>query len=405
MLENSKKNLRVPYALAVHGKEERRRVLAVLDEHRTNVGIETKSFEKRVARYFGKKYGVMVNSGSSANLLAFELLNLPQGSEIITPILTFSTTISPLIKKGLIPSFTDVGEGTYIIDLGQIENLINRKTKAILVPLLLGNAPDMKRIRSIAKKYKLYVIEDSCDTLGATFDGEPTGVYTDIITTSFFGSHIITTGGGGGMIMVNDEGLRKRALMLRGWGRTSALFGETEDIEKRFSTRIDNIPYDAKFLFEEIGYNFLPVEMAAAFGNAQVDKLSKFRRTREYNFDYLLSFFARYRDFFILPKQDRRVKTQWLAFPLTIKKNAPFTRLELVKFLEEHNIQTRPIFTGNILKQPGFRSITHKVVQKGYPMTDAIMERGFVIGCHQGLTKRHLEKIERVFIAFLDKYL
>ena len=164
----SKKSLRIPYALALHGATERKRVLRVLDEHRTLMGRETAEFEQRVARAFGKRYGVMVNSGSSANLLAFELLDLPPGSEVITPFLTFSTTVAPLVQKGLVPLFVDVEPGSYLIDIAQIEKLITRKTRALMIPLLLGNVPDMARLRRVAKRNRLFLIEDSCDTLGAS---------------------------------------------------------------------------------------------------------------------------------------------------------------------------------------------------------------------------------------------
>jgi CDP-6-deoxy-D-xylo-4-hexulose-3-dehydrase len=396
--------LRVPYALAVHGKEEEEKVLRVLIEHRTNTGIEIQEFEKRVAKFFGKKYGIMVNSGSSANLLALEILNLPKGSEIITPLLTFSTTVAPIIKLGLVPAFADVEEGKYFINVDQIEKLITKKTRALMIPLLFGNVPDMQQLAKIAKKHNLYFIEDSCDTLGAKFNNRPSGTFSDISTTSFFGSHIITAGGNGGMVMVNKPQWRDRLKVLRGWGRSSSLFGESEDINKRFTKKIAGIPYDAKFIFDEIGYNLLPNEMCAAFGNAQLDKLPVFKKTREENFKELSAFLKQYERFFILPKQDEAAQTQWLAFPLTIKKTAPFSRLEITKHLEKENIQTRPVFTGNILEQPGFKSILHKENNSGYLVTKDIMKRGFVIGCHHGLERKHLQKMKKVFDLFLKNY-
>lgn len=397
--------LRIPYALSVHNREETKRVVKVLEEHRTNMGKETIEFEKNVAKAFGKKFGVMLNSGSSANFLAIELLHLPPGSEVITPLLTFSTTVAPLIQHVLIPVFVDVEPGTYVINVNQVKELITPKTKALMIPLLLGNVPDMERLKQIAKKHKLFFIEDSCDTLGAMFQDKPTGTFSDITTTSFFGSHIITAGGNGGMIMVNRADWKNKARVLRGWGRSSALFAESENIEERFKTKLGTIPYDAKYFFQEIGYNFLPNEMGSAFGNAQFEKLERFRKIREYNFNYLLSFFKKYDDLFILPIQDKQVRTQWLAFPLTIKKSAPFSRLELIKHLEENNIQTRPIFTGNILKHPGFKNIPHRIVSNECPVTNEVTKSGFVIGCHHGLEKKHLERIKQVFTTFLKKYL
>lgn len=396
--------LRVPYALSVHGEEEKKRVLAVLDEHRTNTGLETYEFEERSAPYFGKKYAVMVNSGSSANLLAFELLDLPVGSEVITPLLTFSTTVSPLLKKGLVPVFVDVLPGSYVINVDQVESMITKKTRALLIPLLLGNVPDMSRLRKIARKHNLFFIEDSCDTYGAEFKSKPTGSYTDITTTSFFGSHIITAAGNGGMILVSSPKWHKRAKVLRGWGRNSSVFQESEDIAKRFKAKLGKVPYDAKFVFSEIGYNFLAPEITAAFANAQLDKLSKFRKTRVHNFSYLRKFFEKYEKFFVLPKQREDVDTQWLAFPLTIRKDAPFSRLDIVTFLEKNNIQTRPVFTGNILKHPGFRNIPHRMTPNRCPVTNEIFERGLIVGCHHGMGDQHLKKLERVFTSFLKKY-
>lgn len=395
--------LRVPYALSVYDDEEIKAVVAVLKEHRSNMGIETLNFEKEIAKLFGKKYGIMVNSGSSANLLAFKLINLPEGSEVITPILTFSTTIASIIQNKLIPVFVDVLPGKYVIDVDQIEALISKKTKALMIPLLQGNVPDMEKLRKIANKHKLIFIEDSCDTLGAKFNNKPTGSYSDITTTSFFGSHIMTTGGNGGMILVNNEKWRDGARVLRGWGRSSSLFGESEDINKRFKGKIDNMPYDAKFIFQEIGYNFLPNEMCAAFGNVQLKKLSKFRKIREKNFAELRNFFKRYESLFVLPQQDSNVDTQWITFPLTIKKNAAFTRYELVTYLEKNNVQTRPIFSGNILRQPGFKNIPHKMTGREYQVADDIMNKGFVIGCHHGLEEKHINRYKELFTSFLKQ--
>lgn len=396
-------NLRVSYAQAVHDQKEDKRVLNVLREHRTIIGKEVAEFESRVANEFGKKYGLMVNSGSSALTIAVDLMNLPAGSEVITPLLTFSTTVAPIVRNSLIPVFTDVDLSKFTINISQIEKLITKKTKALIIPLLLGSVPDMIKLSRIAKKHKLFFIEDSCDTLGPTINGKPTGWFSDITATSFYGSHIITAGGGGGMILVNRTDFLNRAKMLRGWGRTSSRMNESESVEKRFGHKLDGISYDAKFIFDEIGYNFMPMEIGAAFGNAQLDKLNIFKKTRAYNFKYLYNFFKKYENFFYLPQQDSNIETQWLAFPLVIKDNASFSRLQLVKFLEQNNIQTRPIFTGNILRQPAFRKIKHKGINNGYPITEKIMRQGFVIGCHHGLTEKHLQKIEDVFTLFIKR--
>lgn len=393
---------RVPYALATHDKEEEEAVLDVLRNHKTILGEKTKEFEKKVATLFGKKYGIMVNSGSSANLLAFELLSLPKRSEVITPVVTFSTTLSPIIQKQLIPVFVDIEPGSYLIDMDKMEDAIGENTKALMIPSLLGNVPDMKRIKKVADENSLIFIEDSCDTLGATFEGVPTGIYSDISTTSFYGSHVITAAGGGGMICVNDVERYRKCKMLRGWGRSSAV-DESEDIKKRFGVKLAGLPYDSKFIFEEIGYNFLPLEISAAFGLAQLKKLGTFSDIRRDNFLRLTEFFSQY-DYFILPKQLPSVKTPWLAFPLTIQSDAPFSRLDIVTYLEENGIQTRPVFTGNVLRQPAFKNIDYKNHDKDYPVANNIMKNSFVIGCHQAISQKHIMKIKQTIRTFLDRF-
>ena len=393
---------RVPYGLAVHDEEEEKAVLEVIRNHETIKGVRVKEFEKKVASLFGKKFGVMVNSGSSANLLAFELLNLPKNSEVITPILTFATTLTPIIQKQLIPTFVDVEPGTYLINVNNIEKLINKNTKALMIPSLLGNIPDLKQIRKLADKHNLIFIEDSCDTLGATFQNVPTGNFSDISTTSFYGSHIITAAGEGGMICLNNNEWEKRGRILRGWGRSSAVT-ESENIDERYSSKLDGIPYDSKFIFEEIGYNFLPTEISAAFGLAQLKKLDRFKKIRNENFKKLEDFFSRF-DYFILPKRHKSAENAWLAFPLTIAPNSPFSRLEIIKHLEKNQIQTRPIFTGNVLHQPAFKNIAHKNLETDFPNANYIMENSFLIGCNQGLTLAHIEKITETFKSFLSKY-
>ena len=395
--------IRVPYALSVHDHQETAAVSRVINEHRTSLGKETCEFEEKIAVLFGKKYGVMVNSGSSANLLSIELLNLPVGSEVITPIVTFNTAVTPLIQKGLVPVFIDVKPNTYLIDIDKIESRITKKTKALFIPLLIGNVPDMMRLRAIANKHHLFFIEDSCDTLGAKFAGRPTGTLSDISTTSFYGSHIINAGGGGGMVCVNDKKWHERLLVLRGWGRTSGLFADSEDITKRFTSKLDGIPYDGKFIFTEIGYNMLPLEIGAAFGLVQLKKLSRFAKKRHENFQALSHMFKLWDRYFSIPIQTPKTSTNWLAFPFTIKTNAPFSRLDLAIFLEENNIQTRPVFTGNILRQPAYMHMqTHKNA-KSYPIADSIMKHSLMIGCHQGLLAMHLSHIKKTFTTFLHR--
>ena len=402
MMTEYNDELRVPYGMAVHDTEEENAVLQIIKNKKTIMGDKVKQFENEVSTLFGKELGIMVNSGSSANLLTFEILDIPENSEVITPILTFATTLSPIIKKGLTPVFVDVEPETYIVNIDQIEESITSKTKALMIPSLLGNVPDMKRLRKITDDNNLIFIEDSADTLGATFDNVPTGKFSDVSTTSFYGSHIITAAGEGGMICCNDKKMDEKCRILRGWGRSSAI-NESEKIEDRFSIELDSIPYDSKFIFAEMGYNFLPTEISAAFGLVQLKKLNKFAQIRQKNFEILNSFFMNEK-FFKLPKQLPQVKTSWLAFPLTINSDAPFSRIEIVKYLESHGIQTRPVFTGNVLRQPAFKEISYKNMGGEFDVANNIMKNSFLIGCNHGLNDEHLEKIKVTFKSFLDKF-
>ena len=300
--------MRVNYGQSVHGEEEIAAVVNVLRTS-TQMGTNVRAMEARVAGLFAKRHGIRVNSGSSANYLAVELLRLPPGSEVITPALTFATTVAPLVRNGLVPAFVDVREGTYNIDEEAIEGMITPRTRAMMIPSLIGNLPDWDRLRAIADRHGLIVIEDSADTLGATLRGTSTGARSDISTTSFYGSHVVNAAGNGGMLCVNDQALAERGMLMRSWGRSSSLFVESEAIECRFDVTLGDIPYDAKFLFEELGYNFEPSEMGAAFGLVQLDKLANNIALRERNFAQHLAFFADYQDWFILPRQMPEART------------------------------------------------------------------------------------------------
>ena len=333
-----------------------------------------------------------------------ETLELPPGSEVITPALTFGTTLAPLVQKGLVPVFADVEPGTYLIDLNQVESLITKKTRALMIPNLIGNIPDMKRLRAIAAKHDLWFIEDSCDVLGGTFAGKPAGHFSDISTTSFYASHIITAAGSGGMACFNDDRLAKRALVMSNWGRDSTLFGiyeQSEEIRKRFKGSLAGRRYDAKFIFSEIGYNFQATELNGAFGLEQLKRLPGFIAKRRKNFEQLRRFLTRYEEFFILPQSHPQAGPIWLAFPLTLRAGAGFTRYDITRFFEERNIQTRPIFTGNVLRQPAFRNIRKRVRRGGYPVADEVMWNSFLFACHQGLSARHLDHIKATFDGFL----
>jgi len=395
--------MRVPYGMTVHGQEEIDAVVEVLKTS-TQMGKNVREFEEKVAKLFEKKYGLMLNSGSSALYLGVEALNLPKGSEVITPVLTFSTTVASLIKNGLIPSFVDVEPDTFVIDVAKIEEMITAKTSAIAVPNLLGNIPDWDAISAIAKKYKLKIIEDSADTLGGTLRGKSSGHHSDISITSFYGSHVINCAGNGGMLCINDDEMYRRAKLLRSWGRSSSVFVESEKIENRFNVELEGIQYDAKFVFEEPGYNLEPSEMGAAFGLVQLKKLQKNIEARFNNFNEQYNFFKQYEDWFLLPKQTPETTTGWLAFPLIVKSTAPFTRTEMQIELEKADIQTRVVFTGNILRQPGFKNINCNKNKTGYANADNVMRGGILLACHHGLTNEMMQHIHLTFRNFAEKY-
>lgn len=390
---------KIYYGKAVYDNKEINAVIKVLRHSSLTLidGDKVKQLEKLISRSFGKKYGLMVNSGSSANLLALSSFNFKKGSEVITPNLTFSTTVAPIYQLGLIPYFIGVEKNKFIADPSHIEKCITQKTVALMIPNLLGNIADWKKISAIAKKYKLKIIEDSADTIGYTVDNKNTGKYSDITTNSFYASHIINGAGTGGIVCFNDNKLYQKAKLLRGWGRSSATFNESENANKRFNVKVSGIDYDAKYIFSDLGYNFLPSEISAAFALEQLKKLKNNINIRNKNFDYLKNFFSNYPQFFKLPEQNKGVKTPWLAFPLVLKKNNIFNRKKLQIFFEKNNIQTRTIFTGNILKQPVMKNRYHKKHPKCNSVADDVMKNGILIGCHQGMKKSDLDYICNIF--------
>lgn len=396
--------MRVNYGQSVHGAEEIKAVIKVLKSS-TQMGENTYAFEKSISRIFDKKYGLMVNSASSGLLLTFMSLNFPKGSNFITPVLTFSTTISSMVYSGYIPNFVDVKKNTFCIDEDAFEKKINKKTKGIVVPNLIGNIPDWIKIKKLAKKYNLIIIEDSADALGSSIDNKPTGYYTDISVVSFYGSHIINCAGNGGMVCLNNFNIYNKMKLMRSWGRSSSVFNfsESEKIENRFDTKLDGIKYDKKFIFSELGFNFEPSEIGAAFGRVQIKTLKTNIKKRTKNYNRHLAFFKKFKKFFELPLQYKNVNTGWLAFPLLIKSNKYFNRTDLQIFLEKNDIQTRVCFTGNILRQPGFKKI--KCIKSNtYQNADYIMENAMLIGCHHGLKNDHINYMHKTISKFISSF-
>jgi len=397
--------MKVYYGKAVYDNKEIKASISVLKNKSLTLidGPSVKKLEKKISNLFGKKYGLMVNSGSSANLLGLASFKLKKGSEVITPTLTFSTTVAPIYQLGLIPHFIDVDERTFTAKVDQIKKAINKKTKAIIIPNLLGNVPDWKEIYKISKQYNLKIIEDSADTIGYRINKNHYGKYSDITTNSMYASHIITGAGSGGIVCFNDKELYEKAKLLRGWGRSSAVFNESEGIRKRFNTKVDGIPYDGKYIFSDIGYNFLPSEISAAFALEQLKKLPKNIEKRVSNFKILKDFFSKFPSLFDLPEQQKNLRTPWLAYPVLLKKESGISRQKLQIFLEKKGIQTRTIFTGNILRQPIMKERKYKKVKDSEINSNKVMSAGILIGCHHGLTVKDLNYVKSNFEKFLEK--
>ena len=393
---------KIYYGRAVYNKKEINAVIKVLKNESLTLidGKYVKKLEKVVAKIFGKKYGLMVNSGSSANLLALSSLKLKKGGEVITPTLTFSTTVAPIYQLGLVPHFVGVLNNKFVVDPEQIKKAINKNTVAIMIPNLLGNIPNWIEISKIAKKNNLHLIEDSADTIGYKIRKKNTGKFSDIVTNSFYASHIICGAGFGWIVCFNNYNQYQHAKLLRGWGRSSATFNESESAKKRFDIKISGINYDKKYIFSEFGYNFLPSEMSAAFALEQIKKLKKNIIIRTKNFNSLKKFFFNFIKYFKLPEKYDFVTTPWLAFPLVIKKNKKFDRKQLQIFLESKNIQTRTIFTGNILKQPVMKNKFYKKQKNSESVANDVMKNGILLGCHQGLKFKDLNYVFKIFNEF-----
>jgi len=398
--------IRVPYGSTVHGEEEIAAVVEVLNTT-TQMSKNVSLFEDKIAGLFAKDKAVMVNSGSSALYILIEALKLPKGSEVITPALTFATTVGCLVKNDLKPHFVDVGLNSYTIDVEQLEAAINENTSAIIAPDLMGNICEWEKINDIVRKKNknIKIINDSADTLGALLFGKSTGSYCDAAITSFYGSHVINGAGNGGMLVTDSTEVYEKARLLRSWGRSSSLFSESEAIENRFNIDLDGVQYDAKFVFEEIGYQMEPSEISAAFALVQCQKLSLNIKARQANFKVHCEFLSQYDQFFDLPIQNPNSETAWLAFPMVVKEDSPFSRTDLQIFLEKRNIQTRVVFTGNILRQPGYKGITCIGKADDFINADRVMVGGILLALHHGLTNEMMDHIHGSISLFLEQYI
>jgi len=389
---------RIDYAGSVHDEREIDAVVTVLRGGPTalRIGRNVRAMEARVAELFGKRRGVMCNSGSSALYLAVELLGLQPGDEIITSAVTFSTDISPMVRSGLVPAFVDVEPDTYNIDVEAIEEMVGPRTRAILVPNLIGNVPDWDRIRSIADAHGLKVVEDSCDALGSTLRGTPTGTRSHISVTSFALSHIITAAGTGGMVCLDGDELIDRCLLLRRWGRRSEaqIYGSRKGVDRRFFSSINgDLEYDNLFIFDEVGWNFEPSELSAAFGLVQLEKLPANLAARKRNFARLSEHFATRPDVFVLPRTTPDADTAWHMFPVLVRPDSGVSRGMFQEHMERNGVDTRMVWTGNALRQPAFKGIAHRAPSDGLPNADRVMEQGVILPSNHSLTDDDVDYI------------
>ncbi len=373
-----------PHKFESYGEEE---IKAVEEALRSGwlggQGPKSVEFEEAIAKRFGKKHGVFVNSGSSACLLAIAALDLPKGSKIITPACTFSTTLAPIIQLGYVPVFVDVDLTTYCATVDDIMAVIDDDVKAIMLPNLIGNKPDWEFLKSTlvnAGRDDIYLIEDSADTITKT-------ECTDVATTSFYASHVITAGGVGGMVMFNDQKHVTKCLQYRDWGR---LGNDSEIMDDRFTHEVDGIPYDHKFLYSVLGYHMKACEMNAAFGLVQLKRFEKFSRIRRENFERYLENLRGVGDL-ILPNDS--IKPNWLAIPFQTEK-----RFELLTFLENNNIQTRVTFAGNVTRHPVYREYL-----QDFDNADTIMKNGFLLGAHHGMTIEDVDYVCDKVKEFFNK--
>jgi len=387
--------MRVFYAEANYGDDEIEAVLKVLQEDRLAImdGKQVHELEAKVAGLFRKKYGLMTNSGSSANLLGIKGLRLPKDSKVITPALTFSTTVAPLVQSDLVPLFIDVEIDTLQINTSILENIPLENVSAICVPNLIGNVANWEEIHGFARANNLKIIEDSADTIGYRYETDLND-WSDVSTTSFYASHVVTGSGFGGMTAFKDEEDYIYAKSLRGWGRRSSQYGETEDYNRRFECKISGYDYDDKYVFDDLGYNFMPSEISAAFALVQLRNLENNLQGRADNFKTLSDSFSKSKNFSMFHTYEN-VFTGWLAFPMLLTNKLKGKRKEFQIYLEKAGIQTRTIFTGNILKQP----VAEKFIwdsHGSFEISDEIMQNGIMLGCHNQMDDEKMAYMQEI---------
>jgi CDP-4-dehydro-6-deoxyglucose reductase, E1 len=402
----------IPVSGKVIGNLELKNMVEASLDGWLTTGRFNEQFEKKLANFLETKCLLTVNSGSSANLIAFSTLTSPKlkeraiqkGDEVITVAAAFPTTVNPIIQFGAIPVFIDVKIPTYNIDENLIEEAITKKTKAIMLAHTLGNPFNIKKIKEICDKYNLWLIEDSCDALGSRFNGQNVGTFGDLATLSFYPAHHITMGEGGA-VFTNSKKLERIAESFRDWGRDCYCEpGKDNTCNKRFEWQLGDLPfgYDHKYTYSHLGYNMKITDMQAACGLAQLDRLEYFIKKRKENFNYLFKKLKDMEEFLILPKAEKNSEPSWFGFPLSLKKNTKHNRNDLIKYLNENKIGTRLLFSGNLIKQPFMKGIEFKV-NKELKNTNFILEHTFWIGVYPGLSSEHLDFVSQKIKNFFYK--
>ncbi len=391
---------RIPLTVPTYGAEEVEEALDSLLSTWVSMGKKVKHFEEMFSEYLGSKHAVMVNSGSSANLLALSVLTNPilkdhiePGSEIITPAVTWATTVYPIANVGCVPVLVDVDLETYNIDPEEAKKAVGPKTVAIMPVHLLGGPCEIDKIQSLADEHDLFLIEDACESTGAEIHGQKVGTFGDMGTFSFYMSHHISTIEGG-MIVTNDDEMFEYLKAMRA-------FGWIRDMEDSRRYSVENAGIDPRFFFLTYGYNFRPTEIQGAFGIHQVGKLDMFIEMRRKNAAYWRKRLANYRDVLILPEETRGTKHVFFGYPITIRPEAPLRREPMVSFLEKKGIETRPVMAGNMAEQPVMRKMHHRVSGK-LTESEIIMRRSFFFGNHNGIGPTEREYIADCLVEFLD---
>ena len=373
-------------------------------------GRYAEEFQALFAEYVGSEYAILTNSGSSANLLAFSALTsellgdkrLKAGDEVISVAAGFPTTVNPIIQNRMVPVFCDVDDRTYNINVDQLKKAIGPKTRAIFLAHTLGNPYDLDAIVELVRKHDLWLIEDCCDALGSTYRGKHVGTFGHVATCSFYPAHHITIGEGG-MIFTDNEVIARAVTSFRDWGRDCyCKGGENNTCGKRFTGQYGNLPkgYDHKYVYSHIGYNLKVTDMQAAIGVEQMKKLPSFVQRRKENFRAWTSGFQKWSDKFVLPVATEGSDPSWFAFPITVKGNAGFTRTELTDYLAGHQIETRNLFGGNLLRQPAYLNIEHRVVGT-LETTESIMHNTFFLGTYPGLTQAQIDHCLKLIGEFI----